>query len=712
MHRALPIALLACTALAAATAAGAGAPHTIDEYRHFRALSIDLNGRVPTRAELAEFEAPAFDLPSWVDAHLKTAPYADRLTRVYLDALRLQIGTSFQFVPSLNTLRRVPVIGPDGSTVNIYFRAGQRRARPETDGAFCLTLAETGQQYPANTTPTVPDGGSLVNVTQATLDQYTQLVSPWWLYADYAAANPTDHVPFNYPAGQGDGGTTNPADYSAFIAAHPGYQGFRPAAGLLSEQPDGGLPALSQIRICKEEAQTAATGTVLATARCTAANPQPWCAKGSPPPFGRLNNPPNDSAFAAAALLASTAPKPQPLPKIDCTSKIGFANSAECGCGPGLERCLPGPGPGFETASLVFPAIDPLGSDTPIADGNQQPASSWQRLWWGEEASRFINDLFASDAPFTEMLTARRTFVNGPLAQFYRAVASSTCCDAPAVAAGMLSPEPLFDPKALPADLAPQAASDWRPIPDRGPHASGILTMPVFLTKYGSRRARAHVLYQAFLCRDFTAPNLNLKPSTDPNLMTRDGCLACHVKLEPMAAYFARIPESDWVWLPQGTFPVRYPGCKLDPNGNPLNKAPDGGPYSGRLSFNCTQSYYDPAFGDGDAGTLRGAYPDRPVAGQTDADGGPLAHADLGPPGLAQELFANPEFDQCVAQRVAESFLGRALTRDDAQLQAELTAAFVGGGRKVSTLVRALVLSDAYSRSNNLSSSSWRDGGQ
>lgn len=32
-------------------------------------------------------------------------------------------------------------------------------------------------------------------------------------------------------------------------------------------------------------------------------------------------------------------------------------------------------------------------------------------------------------------------------------------------------------------------------VADRGPHASGILTMPIFLAKYGSRRARAHVVY-------------------------------------------------------------------------------------------------------------------------------------------------------------------------------------------------------------------------
>jgi Protein of unknown function (DUF1585) len=694
-------------ALAPPSRAGQRSP-ALDEYRHFRALTIDLRGRLPTRAELRDFESSTFDLSSWIDARLNEAPYANRLTRVYLDALRLQLGPSFQFVPGLNILRREPVIGPDGSPLYIYFRSGQRRARPETDGTFCLTLDETGQQYPPNTAPTVPDGGAQVSVSQATLDQYTVLVSPWWLYADSDTAAPADRVPFNYPAPQADGGTSNPADYAAWIAAHPNYNGYRPAAALLSEQADGGPPQLAQIRICKEEAQAGATGTVLATGRCTAANPQPWCAKGSPPPFGRLSFPPNDSAYAAAALAASKATPPQPLPQVDCASKVGFANSAECGCGPGLQRCYPSPSPAFESSSLVFPGVDPMGSDTPIVEGSTQPISAWNRQWWGEEASHFLSDLFANDRPFTEVLTARRTFVNGPLAQFYKSSVNSTCCDAPAVAAGMLSPVPLFDPANLPSDLNPMAASDWRPIPDRGPHASGILTMPVFLTKYGSRRARAHVLYQAFLCRDFQAPNLTLKPSTNPNLMQRDGCMACHVKLEPMAAYFSRIPESDWVWLPQDKFPVRYGGCRLDTNGNPVNKAPDAGPYGGRLGFNCTQSYYDPAFGDADAGTLRGAYPDIPAFAAPDA--GTPVHADEGPAGLAQELFANPEFDACVAQTVAQSFLGRALTRDDDALLASLTQTFVDGGRKPKALVKAVLMSDPYLHGNNLSSQQWRSG--
>src|SRR4051794_34936110 len=89
---------VALAALLCATPAAA-AP-TLDAYRHFRALSIDLNGRMPTREELAAFEQPGFDLAVWIETHTAGAPYVDRVTRIYMDLLRLQVGSSFQFVPA------------------------------------------------------------------------------------------------------------------------------------------------------------------------------------------------------------------------------------------------------------------------------------------------------------------------------------------------------------------------------------------------------------------------------------------------------------------------------------------------------------------------------------------------------------------------------------------------------------------------------------
>jgi hypothetical protein len=160
------------------------------DYQYFRALSIDLVGRPPTRPEIADFERPDFDLPTWIGSHLVGDGYSERLRRIYMDLLRLEIGSSFQFVPSSITLRRQQILGPDGQPLVVYFRRGQRRVDVAIDGDFCLTRDETGLSFPPNVAPT----GTAKPVDKAVLDARTVIVKPWWLYADYRVGNPIDRA--------------------------------------------------------------------------------------------------------------------------------------------------------------------------------------------------------------------------------------------------------------------------------------------------------------------------------------------------------------------------------------------------------------------------------------------------------------------------------------------------------------------------------------
>jgi hypothetical protein len=197
--------------------------------------------------------------------------------------------------------------------------------------------------------------------------------------------------------------------------------------------------------------------------------------------------------------------------------------------------------------------------------------------------------------------------------------------------------------------------------------------MPVFLAKYASRRARAAAVYQAFLCKSFTADHVDLKPSTEPNLMLREGCSTCHATLEPLAAYFTRVEEASWVFLPPPQFPVENPVCKKNAQG----KMP------GFCEF-----FYDPAFSGPKAGMLRGAY-------------GSAEHAERGPAGMGADVTAQPEFASCAVERVASSFLGRPARDDDQKLLAELRAAFVSGGYRMRPLVGAVLRSKAYLSAND-----------
>lgn len=165
------------------------------------------------------------------------------------------------------------------------------------------------------------------------------------------------------------------------------------------------------------------------------------------------------------------------------------------------------------------------------------------------------------------------------------------------------------------------------------------------------------------------------------------------------ARYFHAAPGSgerpgrtaDLGLLPRRPAPRPHRTRRLGDAGVPVN----GPPRDGGLAVNCS-SLYDPAFSDGDAGTLRGAYPDLAVAGQVDpANGAPLARVDLGPLGLAREIIESGEFDACVSKQVAEAFLRRALAPGDDGLKAALVAAFSGGGRRPKAMVKVVGQTDA-----------------
>jgi hypothetical protein len=594
------------------------ASRPLPDYRYFRALSIDLLGRPPTRDELAAIERPDFSFDAWIDAHLTGPSYAERIARVYTDLLRLEIPPTVHFEPPAILLNRAEILGPDGKPMHVYFRGGQRRTNPIIDGSFCFSTLETGRNPKAHEKPSIP-------VSQQLLDERTVEVKPWWLYSDYRSANPVD-------------------------LAGPHWMKQFPQFGLYLRMflgPDNKPPAT--VRVCKEEAQTSDVGHVYATGRIVTKKD-----KILPGRTGRL---PADSPYAKA----------HKGELISCSSQTAFASSTECGCGVGLERCVP-----LDPNIFTIPHEGPLGADEPFATG-YGTALVWMRGWWTEEPRQFLQKIFQDDRDVRELVTGRGTMINGPLAQFYRFMSGSTCCGNGSEF-GYATPDSLFDPSKVPTALRPEDADTWTWVPDRGPHAAGLMTMPVFLLKYGSRRSRAHVLYNAFLCRDFVASTVKLTPSTEPNLMKRPGCSACHETLEPLAAYFSRVQESDWTYLPASTFPISMDRCR---SAKP-----------GQMPGAC-RTYYDPAFSDEHHTSLRGSYaaPD---------------HADEGPPGLGASLAASPDFAPCVVKNVAQSLLGRPLAASDEDWKRSLAQSFAAGGYHMRSLVRAILTSPQYRSANDI----------
>ena len=96
----------------------------LPDYRYFRALSIDLLGRAPTRDEISQIERADFSFDAWIDAHLTGSSYAQRIRRIYMDLLRLDLPANVQFEPPSVVLHHARIEGPDGATIDVLYRVG------------------------------------------------------------------------------------------------------------------------------------------------------------------------------------------------------------------------------------------------------------------------------------------------------------------------------------------------------------------------------------------------------------------------------------------------------------------------------------------------------------------------------------------------------------------------------------------------------------
>src|ERR1043165_401356 len=150
MRRSVALACLVCVLFVHdRTRAGRrGGPKTLADYRYFRALSRDLLGRPPLRDEIAAFEQPDFDLDHWLDDHMQAPEYAQRITGIYMDLLRLEVPASVQFHSAATDLQPTQILEASGRKVTLYFRQAQRRTNPAIDGQVCFTEAESGLKVP------------------------------------------------------------------------------------------------------------------------------------------------------------------------------------------------------------------------------------------------------------------------------------------------------------------------------------------------------------------------------------------------------------------------------------------------------------------------------------------------------------------------------------------------------------------------------------
>lgn len=103
-----------------------------------------------------------------------------------------------------------------------------------------------------------------------------------------------------------------------------------------------------------------------------------------------------------------------------------------------------------------------------------------------------------------------------------------------------------FPPQESPAWADPSWSDTSLSWVERGGEHAGVLTTYAYQVSANGRRAKANRPYEALTCSKFVVPEgIRPDPSDDnPDLMKRAYCAACHVTLEPMAAFFNRWPET------------------------------------------------------------------------------------------------------------------------------------------------------------------------
>lgn len=328
-----------------------------------------------------------------------------------------------------------------------------------------------------------------------------------------------------------------------------------------------------------------------------------------------------------------------------CSAHEGVGRK-ECGCGPNLRWCQSRPD---ETLDAIRNAL-------------------------ADQLLQFMHRVVAAGRPYTDVLTARDIVVNGPLSHFLR------------FQSGTLIGIYGRTDQAYPVPVVPFNEKDkWIEATREANHA-GILTMPGYLLRFATNRARANRFYNAFLCTEFQGPKDGLPLGGDPcnsepNLQERCGCKVCHQVVEPAAAHWGRWAESGYAPLRPSAFPETNPDCA----------APDAA-----NNGMCRQFYlYKPGHAKEDA--YKGK-----LLSYVFATEEMKANIAKGPIAIARKAIDSGAFARCTTRKLWGWLLGRApLAQQDTKIE-EIADVLRENKYRVQRVVRAIVKSKEYRQASLL----------
>ena len=362
------------------------------------------------------------------------------------------------------------------------------------------------------------------------------------------------------------------------------------------------------------------------------------------PPFWDTSG----ATSVAACAIEAQARSQNPATLGSC--EVGnFLDDRSCGCGDAFRRCEAG------DKSVVF--------DRRVDAINEEPLL-------------LADSVLRNDEDYFNILTTRRSFINGVLSSLYRQ----------RQATGALAITPPLSPDALP-DLPFTAPFDQWTEYVRGENASGVLTTPAWLYRFPTQRARVAQFYESFLCTSFSPPADAVSPDPEDlcnrenNLAKRCGCNYCHATIEPTGAHWGRFGERNAQYLDPQTFPkfdAKCRDCALSGNTN----------CDGECGNYVMQAY------DGDGANSLGML--KTYLYRTDDD---EANISAGPRLLVQRMLQTGDLERCAVTRMWQTFLGRPMSQPEKELYLEtLVQGFVDDGHNLKALIQRVVTTDAYRR--------------
>ncbi len=346
---------------------------------------------------------------------------------------------------------------------------------------------------------------------------------------------------------------------------------------------------------------------------------------------------------------AYEAMEPEVSPVTQRRCDLGRSLQPGCGCGPEGRWCAPFSGDPAQPSQTIARLLEAL---------NREPLE-------------IIASVVERDEDYATILTTRRGLVNGRLARMYR--------DQVDRVGEMEISRPAPRDEIPDLDLDEPAWTAYQ----RGPEHAGVLTTPVFLTRFGSRRGRYNQFRTMFQCAPFVPRAAEPSPPTDPchqqtNLALRCGCNYCHAQIEPLGAAWGRWGERGANFLDAVNYPARDEACARCV----------GDLCPARCRFYVTSA--TPGAATSSIGQLEG------YAGRSAND---LCRIDEGPRALVRAALADGSLQSCAARTAWERLLNRPMR--DAEVQTVLPALageFEASGRSYRALIRAVVRAPAYRR--------------